>query len=86
MTKLTTVMIAAAAMLALPAMATQTKSPAQPGSAAVMAVGNPHALSHSSTATDRRADERRRADLAEWQTLLGANQPYPAMGVGGHAR
>lgn len=86
MTKLFTLTFAAVAALALPALASQPPSTAQPASAAVMAIGNPHTQSHSPSAADSRAEQRRQASITEWQGLLGGNQPYPAMGVGGHAR
>jgi hypothetical protein len=84
MTKLSATLLSVivATAMGIPALASQEASRAT----SIMAVGNPHPAARSSTQDGVRAEARRHAQLAEWQGLLGGGQPYPAMGVGGHAR
>ncbi|WP_152426851.1 hypothetical protein [Paramagnetospirillum caucaseum] len=88
MSKLHTLLLSAVAVigLAAPTMATQKSPQSLSVSTSTMAIGNPHPASEAHAANNARIEERRRADVADWQTLLGSQQPFPAMGVGGHPR
>ena len=75
----------AALVACTPAMATQeTGTPVS--ALQTMAVGNPHPTPQPPVNADARIEARRNLELSEWQKLLGGNQPFPAMGVGGHPR
>ncbi|CAA7620907.1 exported hypothetical protein [Candidatus Terasakiella magnetica] len=92
MTKKITAILSAFALgvWAAPAMAAPPTSPDLSKAADVMAVGNPHPI-HQIAAADeihlenKRIEERRRAELSEWEMLFGRHL-FPAMGVGGHVR
>lgn len=93
MTKLHTLLLAAAiaSSVAAPAMATQQSPQPLAMSTSLMAIGNPHSAADAPAAADAadvaaRIEEQRRVDMADWQALLGNQQPSPAMGVGGHSR
>lgn len=91
MTKLHTLLLSAAiaGSVAAPAMATQQSPQPLAMSTSLMAIGNPHPAADApaaDAAAVARIEEQRRVDMADWQALLGNQQPSPAMGVGGHAR
>lgn len=88
MTKLHTLILSAAVIVgvAVPAMATQQSPQPLAMSMSLMAIGSPHPAADAPAANAARIEEQRRADMADWQALLGSQQPSPAMGVGGHAR
>jgi hypothetical protein len=88
MTKLQTLLLSAAAIagVAAPTMATQQSPHPLTMNMSIMAIGNPHPTIDARSADSARIEELRRVDVADWQTLLGNQQPFPAMGVGGHSR
>ncbi|CAA7611387.1 exported hypothetical protein [Candidatus Terasakiella magnetica] len=92
MTPKLSVILSAAALLALatPAGAAPQSSLRPTMAAEVMALGNPHPRQQIASADEarlesKRTEDRRRAELSEWETLFG-RQEFPAMGVGGHER
>lgn len=95
MTKKITAILSAFALgaLAVPALAAPHPAPDSPKAAdmaGVMAVGNPHSIRQVASADETRLEnmrieERRRAELSEWEALFGRHL-FPAMGVGGHTR
>ena len=88
MSKLHTLLLSAIVItgLAAPTMATQPSPQPLSAGTSIMAIGNPHPTTQAHAANSARIEERRRAEVADWQSLLGSQQPFPAMGVGGHSR
>lgn len=88
MSKLHTMLLSAIALIsvAAPTMAAQQSPQPLSMTMSVMAIGNPHSAPQAPTTNDARIEERHRAEVADWQNLLGGHQPAPAMGVGGHPR